>query len=289
MIEIGKFNQLKVIKKTDFGIFLESESGDILVPKKFVPKGTEIGDMLDVFVYTDSEDRVIATTQIPKARVGEFAYLLVKEVTPHGAFLDLGLDKDLLVPFSEQYTKMERNRKYLVRLFLHEETHRITGTTKIERFIEHENIPLRGGQEVNILVIGLTDIGIRVIVDDRYWGLLYKNEVFDKLNIGDRVKGFVKRVRDDGKVDVMLNKGGVESIDEAKTVILEKLKETPNKFLAMNDSTPPEVIRQILHMSKKAFKKAIGGLYRDEVIEIADDGIRLKRVDKRKIVHKFKF
>jgi hypothetical protein len=288
-VEIGRFNHLKVIKKTAFGIFLESDAGDILVPAKHVPEGTEPGDMLDVFVYTDSEDRIIATTQVPKALAGEFAFLRVKEVTPHGAFLDWGLDKDLLVPFSEQHTKMERGRNYLVKLFVHEETGRVTGSTKTEKFIEHENITLRGGEEVSILIIGLTGIGIRVIVNDRYFGLLYKNEVFQKLNIGDRVKGYVKRAREDGKIDVMLTKGGAESIEEAREAILQKLKESPKKFLPMGDSTSPEVIREILHMSKKAFKRAVGGLYKDELIELTTEGIRLKRVDKRKIVHKFKF
>ncbi|MEW6117804.1 MAG: S1-like domain-containing RNA-binding protein [Nitrospirota bacterium] len=288
MLKIGRRHRLKVIRAVDFGVYLDSEAGDILLPRKYVPQGTEVGDILEVFIYKDPENRLIATTLVPKASVGEFAYLKVKEITNVGAFLDWGLEKDLLVPYKEQQQKMAAGRRYIVRIFLDERTDRITGSTKIDRFIERNEIRLREGDAVDLLVYQFTDIGIKVIINDCYFGMLYKNEVFQELHIGDRVKGFVKRIREDKKIDVMLKKGGIEDIEEAKRVILEKL-EAGKRFLPLTDNSPPEEIRAALQMSKKTFKKAIGGLYKEGFIDLREDGIKLKRPDKAKILHKFKF
>lgn len=289
MLEIGQYNQLTVKKETDFGVYLESGEGDILLPKKYVPKGTEIGDRLTVFVYKDSEDRIIATTLAPKATVGDFAYLKVKDTAKAGAFLDWGLEKDLLVPYSEQHRRMKAGEKYIVRIFLDEEKQRIAGTTKFNRFIEQEDIRLSEGESVDLLVYAFTDLGVKVIINNLYWGLLHKNEIYQELSIGEKIKGFVKRIREDKKIDVILTGGGFEDIEVSKKAVVKRLKEAKGGFLPLGDDSLPGLIRAELNMSKKTFKKAIGNLYKEGVIEIKHDGIKLKRVDKRKIVHKFKF
>ncbi|MBI3592305.1 MAG: GntR family transcriptional regulator [Nitrospirae bacterium] len=287
-MDIGKFNRLKVKKEVDFGVYLDSDAGEILLPKRYVPKGTRIGDELDVFVYKDSEDRTIATTLTPKAVVGDFAYLRVKDVNRNGAFLDWGIEKDLLVPYSEQSKKMEAGGKYIVRVFLDERTGRITATTKINRFIEKEDILVCEGEDVDLLVYQFTDLGIKVIINNRYFGVLYRNEVYQKLNIGDRIKGFIKKIREDRKIDVSIKRTGPEDIEASMKLILKELKDRRG-FLPLGDNSPPGLIREMLRMSKRTFKKAIGGLYKEGVIELKEDGIKLKRVDKTRIIHRFKF
>ena len=287
-LEIGRFNELKIKKETTIGVYLDSDAGEILMPRKYVPQEAHAGDNIRVFVYRDSEDRLIATTLTPYAVVGEFACLKVVAITRAGAFLDWGVQKDLLVPYSEQSGKMEVGGKYIVRIFLDERTQRITATAKISRFIENENVDFREGENVSVLVYRITDLGIKVIVNNRYFGMLYKNEVFEKLHIGDQAEAYVKRIRTDGKIDLMLGKAGPADIEEAKIVIIQALKEHKG-FLPLGDNSAPEHIREILHMSKKTFKKAAGGLYKKELIEIKEDGIKLKRVDKAKMMHLFKF
>ncbi len=287
-LEIGRFNELKIIKETTIGVYLDSDAGEILMPRKYVPQGVHVGDSMRVFVYRDSEERLIATTLTPAAVVGEFVCLKVVAISRAGAFLDWGVPKDLLVPYSEQSVKMEVGAKYIVRIFLDERTQRITATTKISRFIEKENVDLNEGENVALLVYRIADLGIKVIVNNRYFGMLYKNEVFEKLHIGDKAEGYVKRIRPDGKIDVMLGKAGPADIEEAKVVIIKTLKEHKG-FLPLGDHSAPEHIREIMHMSKKTFKKAVGGLYKKELIEIKEDGIKLKRVDKARTIHLFKF
>ncbi|MCC6346950.1 MAG: GntR family transcriptional regulator [Nitrospirales bacterium] len=289
MLEIGKYNELTVKKKTDFGFFLDSPEGDILLPRKYVPEGTKIGDPLKVFIYKDSEDRTIATTLTPRATVGEFASLRVKEVTRVGAFLEWGLEKDLLVPYREQAEKMRAGSRYIVYLFLEEQTKRITATSKIGRFIEKEDIRLHEGEEVDLLVYRPTDRGFKVIINNRYFGMLYKNEIFRELAVGDRARGFVKKIREDRRIDAVLTREGFEDIEEVKKQILKKLQESRGGFLPLTDESTPQSIREELDMSKKTFKKAVGSLYRDGVLEIKHDGIKLVRPDKRKILHKFRF
>ncbi|MBF0506015.1 MAG: GntR family transcriptional regulator [Nitrospirae bacterium] len=285
-LEIGKFNELEIVRETPIGLYLDSDAGEILLPRQYVPQGASAGSNVRVFVYKDSEDRLIATTLIPAAVVGEFAYLKVVAISRAGAFLDWGIQKDLLVPYSEQSGKMEVGKKYIVRIFLDERTQRIAATAKIGKFIEEGNTGLRKGQNVSILVYRFTEYGIKVIINDRYFGMLYENEIFDKLHIGDKAEGFVNRIRPDGKIDVMLGKPA--DIAEAKAVILKALKEHRG-FLPLGDHSDPGDIREMLRMSKKTFKKAVGGLYKDEMIEIREDGIKLRRMDKAKMVHLFKF
>lgn len=286
-LEIGKFNDLRVERDTAIGLYLGYPGGEILLPGRYVPKGLSHGDILSVFVYRDSEDRLIATTQKPFAVAGEFAYLKVVAITRAGVFLDWGIQKDLLVPYSEQSGKMEVGRKYVVRIFIDQRTQRIAATAKIGRFMEKENIGLREGESVSLMIYRLTDYGIKVIINNRYFGLLYKGEVFRDLNVGDRAEGHVSRIRPDGKVDVRLGKAGPESIEDAKAAILKTLREHRG-FLPLGDDSSPQDIRDALNISKKSFKKAIGGLYKDELIEIQKDGIKLNR-NKAKMLHLFKF
>ncbi|MBF0559290.1 MAG: GntR family transcriptional regulator [Nitrospirae bacterium] len=287
-LEIGKFNDLTVKKETAIGVYLDSDAGDILLPRKYVPGGAGVGDVVNVFVYCDSEDRLVATTLKPAALVGECAWLKVVALSRAGAFLDWGIQKDLLVPYSEQSVKMEVGNKYIVRIFLDERTQRIAATTKIGRFMEKENTGLREGESASLLIYRFTDYGIKVIINNRCFGLLYENEVFEKLHVGDKVEGHIRRIRPDGKIDVVLGKTGTEGIEDAKVAIMRALKEHRG-FLPMGDFSAPEHIREMLHMSKKTFKKAVGGLYKNELIEIKEDGIKLKKVDKAKMVQNFKF
>jgi predicted RNA-binding protein (virulence factor B family) len=287
-LEIGRFNELKIKRETPIGVYLDSDAGDILLPVKYVPQGVHAGDSIRVFVYRDSEDRLIATTVTPAAVVGEFACLKVVAISGAGAFLDWGIQKDLLVPYNEQSGKMEVGKKYIVRIFLDERTQRIAATEKIGKFIQKENIDLKQGENVSLQVYRFTDYGIKVIINDRYFGLLYKNEVFEELNIGDKAEGYIKWIRPDGKIDVMLGKAGSGDIEEAKAIVVKALKEHRG-FLALGDHSSPEDIREMLHMSKKKFKRAVGSLYKNELIEIKEDGIKLIKVDKAKTVHLFRF
>jgi len=281
---------LKVKKPVDFGVYLESGSGDILLPGKYLPEGTVTGDMLDVFVYRDSEDRIIATNQRPFAVVGEFAYLKVKDVTGIGAFLDWGIEKDLLVPYGELERKMEKGKSYIVRLFLDKRTDRVTASARISKFIEQESIELQEGEPVDLMVCNFTNLGVKVIVNNRYYAMLFKDELFSRPAIGERLKGFVKRIREDKKIDVSLRKGGYEDIIEARELVLSKLREAAGGFLPLHDGSDPEVIRDRLLMSKKTFKKAVGGLYKDGLIALRPDGIKLIRIeDKKRRAASFRF
>lgn len=275
MLQIGKFNELIVKKEVDFGVYLVADDQEILLPKKYVPKETKVGDSLRVFIYTDSEDRLIATTLIPKAIVGEFAYLLVKDTNKYGAFLDWGLEKDLLVPHSEQPQKMQKGKGYLVKVYLDPITERVVATGKTEKNLEKEEINLTEGAEVELLVYGFTERGIKVIVDNKYPGLLYKSDVYQELRIGDKAQGYVRKIREDNKIDVSIRKTGPEEIQEAKNRIFSQLKASGG-FLSLNDKSSPELIKKILHLSKKSFKKGVGGLYKEGIIEITEEGIKLK-------------
>ncbi|WP_018249785.1 CvfB family protein [Orenia marismortui] len=273
-MNIGKYNEGKVVKEVDFGLYLEISGEEILLPKKYIPEGTEIGDILKVFLYKDSEDRLIATTLTPKAEVGDYAYLEVKDVSRIGAFLDWGLEKDLLVPYREQRGKMKKGKKYVVRVYLDQETDRIVATEKFDRFINHNELDVSEGDEVNILIYRYTDLGVEVIIDDKYYGLVYNDDIFKNLKIGQRHKGYIKKVREDNKIDLSLRKIGYGRIEDAKTKILKKLKEKEG-FLALNDKSSPDLIKKVLEMSKGTFKKAIGGLYKEEIINITAEGIKL--------------
>ncbi|OFX89138.1 MAG: GntR family transcriptional regulator [Bacteroidetes bacterium GWF2_33_16] len=276
MIEIGKINTLTVVKFVDFGIYLDGGSkGEILVPKRYVPEEIKVGDPIAVFIYTDSEDRIIGTTEMPFAQVDEFAYMRVTSVNKIGAFLDWGLTKDLLVPFSEQKQDLEEGKSYIVRLFLDKFTDRVAATTKIDKFLNIELPTYQVNDQVNILIHSQTDIGYKAIVDNKFWGVLYENEVFRTLKRGQTLTAFIKKIRDDGKIDLTLEKPGFEKIDDLTDIIIEKLKAN-NGFIGVTDKSSPETIYGMFGTSKKTYKKAIGSLFKRRLIEILEDGIRLK-------------
>ncbi|MDF2674253.1 MAG: hypothetical protein K0R09_2521, partial [Clostridiales bacterium] len=201
MLKIGDYNELEVLKETDFGVYLSSDEEEILLPGKYVPEGLAIGDRINVFIYKDSEDRLIATTITPKAKVGDIAYLEVKDTNRYGAFLDWGLEKDLLVPFAEQKIKMVTGNKYFVKVYFDEESKRVVATSKINRHILREASDLEEGEEVDLLVYKFTELGASVIINNKYLGVVYKNDIFIKLDVSDRLKGYISKIREDGKID----------------------------------------------------------------------------------------
>ncbi len=275
MLEIGKTNNLRIVKEVDFGLYLDGgESGEILIPARYVPKNAKVDEYLDVFIYHDSEDRLIATTETPLAQVDQFAYLKVKQLTQVGAFLEWGLMKDLLVPFREQKYEMFNNTSYLVRVYLDKVSKRIAATTKLDRYIDNVPYDYEEGQEVDLIIWEKTDLGYKVIINEEHTGLLYANEIFTPVHVGMKTKGFIKRLREDEKIDVSLQKQGFVHVDETSQMILEKLK-TRGGFIEANDNTSPESIKHMFGISKKVFKKAIGSLYKERLIIIEDRGIRL--------------
>lgn len=277
MPKIGQYETLEVVKVKSFGAYLNGGAlGEILLPIRYVPQDLQAEDEIRVFLYCDSEDRVIATTDKPFAVVGEYAYLRVKDTNNAGAFLDWGLMKDLFVPFREQGEKMVLGKSYLVKVVYDEKTDRILATSKINTLLKTETEGLKTGQEVKILIAAKTDLGFRVIVNDLYWGVLYKNEVFQQVQVGEALKGYVKTVRDDKRIDVRLQKTGYQQqIPETSDVLLNHLKKANNGFIALTDSSSPEMIYMKLQMSKKNFKKSVGNLYKQRLITIETDGIRL--------------
>jgi len=275
---IGKNVNLEVLRSTEIGLFLDTEERNyngILLPKRYVPSGIEIGDFMDVFIYRDSEDRIIATRLDPYIRVGEFAYLNVNKVESYGAFLDWGLPKDLFVPLSQQRMLMVNDGYYLVYAYLDEQTDRIAATAKVHRYLQNEAEDLEIGQEVELLICDETDLGVRVIVDNKFWGLVFHNEIFQHLEEGQKTIGYVKGIRqEDNKIDITLKKQGMAEVKDARSQIIEVLYDS-NGFLPLNDKSAPEAIYEELEMSKKVFKKAIGNLYKDKMITIKRDGIHL--------------
>jgi uncharacterized protein len=274
MLEIGRYNTLAVKRMSEIGAYLSSDMGDILLPNKYVPEGLKAGDQLEVFIYSDSEDRLIATTLTPKAQVGEFAVLEVNDNSNVGSFLDWGLEKDLLVPFSEQPTPMKKREKYVVRVYL-DRSERIAASAKIGKFLETPAHGLKAGEEVDLLFYQFSDLGAKVIVNRRFGGLVFKNDLFGKYEVGTTATGYVKKIREDGKLDVTLRRGGTTDIAGSKESFLRVLSERGG-FLPVNDKTSPEVIAEMFRMSKKSFKTVIGNLYKAGVIEITKDGVKLR-------------
>ena len=275
MITIGQYYSLEVIKTVDFGFYLDAEDlGEVLLPRKHAPHDLAIGDTIDVFIYLDSEDRAVATTQKPKAKVGEFAYLKALAITEVGAFLDWGLDKDILVPFAEQHRKMEVDHSYLVYLYIDQRDGRIAASSKIDKFLDDDRPHnFRPQQAVNLIIANSTELGFKAIINNSHWGVLYSNDVFQRLSFGQSKKGFIKKIRPDGKIDLSLQ-GGQETRDKyAKIILLYLNKE--NGFAPVHDKSDPQLISKLFGMSKKAYKKAIGGLYKQRIISIEKDGIRL--------------
>lgn len=274
MLEIGRYNQLAVHRISAAGAWLATEAGEILLPLKYVRAALQPGDTLNVFVYRDSDDRLIATTVAPKVQTGQFAVLEVTDVGRFGAFLDWGLDKELLVPFSEQVTPMKTGESYLVGVYL-DNSGRLAASTKIGKFLDTADVPLQVGDEVELQIWEFTDLGAKVIINGRYPGLLFKDELYGKPTLGARLKGYVKKIREDKKIDVTLRKSGSSGIEGCKERVLKTLAVTGG-YLPLGDKSPPGEIDEVLGMSKKAFKKAVGSLYKDGFIELTKDGIRLR-------------
>ncbi|MBR3981284.1 MAG: GntR family transcriptional regulator [Bacteroidales bacterium] len=277
MLQLGKKNTLKVLRSVDFGFYLDAEDYDsVLLPIRYAPKDLKEGDEIEVFIYLDSEDRLIATTEEPFAEVGEFAYLKVKDMSKFGAFLDWGLPKDLFVPYREQKMRMERNKSYWVYIYIDQETDRIAATAKIDRYLDKYNPPYTEGDEVSIQIHSKTELGTKVIVDRLYWGIIYNNEIFEPLNIGDKKIAYIKNIREDLKLDISLSKVGYQNkISDIESTILSALEQNGG-FLPLHDKSNPEEIKAQLAMSKKSFKMAVGGLYKAGKITIEENGIRLK-------------
>lgn len=274
-IELGKFNRLEVVKQVDFGMYLDGgDEGEILLPARYVPEDCRVGDWLNVFLYLDNEERLIATTLTPLVQVGQFACLEVAWVNQYGAFLNWGLMKDLFVPFSEQKMKMEVGRKYVVHAHLDEESYRIVASAKVDRYLSKEQPDYQPGDEVSILIWQKTDLGFKAIVDNRFAGLLYDSEIFRTLRTGDTLPAFIKQVREDGKIDLILQKPGLAKVDDFSKTLLQYIKDNAGRC-GLNDKSPAEEIYDTFGVSKKTFKKAVGDLYKKHLIVLSDDGIAL--------------
>ena len=279
MIELGRYNTLTVVKIVDFGVYLDGgERGEILMPKEYVPANCSPDDEVRAFIYFDSEDRIVATTEVPAVQVGEFGYLKVIAVNRIGAFLDWGLRKDLLVPFREQRDPMVEGKSYLVYAYVDKASDRIVASTKIDKYLDQVFPDYVPGQEVDLLIARKTDLGYAVIVNNLHWGLIYDNEIFQPLKIGRKLRGYIKMVREDEKIDVSLQPLGFAKIEGLAGLILEKLKDYGG-ILDLSDKSDPEEIYRVFGCSKKNFKKALGTLMKQGLIEIGDTEVRLMPED----------
>lgn len=266
---------MTIERSTSVGLFLsEPEGAEVLLPNKYVSEEMAIGDTIRVFVYKDSEDRPVATTQTPLLLRNEFGYLRVRDVNSYGAFLDWGLEKDLFVPFSEQTTKMETGESYIVFLYLDRRTDRLLATARWRQNLDNNRLLVKEGDEVDLLVAERTDLGYNVIINHYHLGLIYYSDVFRRITVGSRLKGYVKLIREDNKIDVSLEKAGYGRIEAHAAEIYETLKANDG-FLPLTDKSSPEEIENRLEMSKKNFKKAVGGLYKQGLITLEENGIRL--------------
>ena len=277
MIQLGDYNTLYATRATEHGMYLtdEEKTEEILLPTKYIPDGVNPGDKLKVFLYKDSEDRPIATTLEPTLTLNNYALLNVKSITGFGAFMDWGLPKDLLVPFSEQPRKLKEGDSAVVLLYLDSGTNRLVGTTNIKSYLNQYDIQIEEGDEVDIMVFDISDLGVQVIVNEEYLGLIYHSEIFQPIEVGDKLKAYVKKIRDDKKMDISLQKSGFEHVDTNIVKILDYLKANDN-FMPFNDKSTPKEIEEAFQISKKVFKKAIGALYKQRIISMEEDGIYLK-------------
>jgi predicted RNA-binding protein (virulence factor B family) len=273
-IKLGKTQKLSIDHLVDFGCYLDGKNlGEILLPIRYMPENATIGDLVEVFLYTDSEDRIIATTEKPLIEVGDFAALEVVAVNNYGAFCNWGLTKDLFVPFIEQQQKMEVGRIYVVFAYIDTESQRIAGSTRLNQFMPIAPPNYKYGEEVNIIITNKTPLGYKAIINKQHWGLLYENQIFEKIKIGDQRKAYIAKNREDDKIDLSLTKLGFKSIDEVSDKILKALQQ--EEFIGLNDDSSADEIRETFGISKKAFKKAIGVLYKQQLIDIEEHGIRL--------------
>ena len=275
MMEIGKYNKLRIVKDLDFGVYLDGGNDlEILLPARYVPKNVKPGDEVEVFIYHDNEGRLIATTARPKAIVGEFKFMEVKAVNSVGAFLDWGIMKDLMVPFKEQKRAMQEGNWYLVYVRLDHVTERIMASARIDKFLNNIPLEYKINEQVNILIADETDIGYKVIINNSHWGLIYHSEVFQRLERGEEMKAYIKEIREDEKIDISLTPVGYIKVEGIAGVILQAL-ELQGGFIGVHDKSDPSLIHSLFRCSKKSFKQAVGALYRQKRITIENDGIRL--------------
>ena len=274
-VKLGDYNTLTVIKEVDFGLYLDGkDEGEILLPTRYVPADVKVGDELRVFIYLDQDERLIATTEHPIVKVGEFGYLRVAWVNQFGAFLDWGLMKDLFCPFSEQKRKMEIGSYHMVHVHIDEESYRIMASAKVERYLSSDRPAYQHNDAVDLLVWQKTDLGYKVIIDNNYQGLVYSNQIFRPIHIGAHERGYIDRIRPDGKLDVMLQPSGRQQTTEFSDVLTDYLI-AHGGSCPYGDGTSPETIREVFGVSKKAFKRALGDLYKRRVISMDEDGIHL--------------
>lgn len=281
-VKIGDYNTLKVkeLAKREgvgevFGLYLEGgKEGDILMPQKYVPEGTKPGDMVDVFVYLDQEERAVATTEKPLAKVGDFTYLECSWVNEYGAFLNWGVTKDLFCPFHEQKKKMEIGESYIVYIYIDEESYRLVASAKVEHFFNDEHAHYKHGDPVDLLIWQKTELGFKVIIDNQYPGLLYEDQIFQYIHTGDRLKGYISRVRADGKIDVALQQTGLRRINSFSDELLQYLKDHDG-VCDLGDKSEADDIYQRFHVSKKVYKKAVGDLYKKKLITVSPLSIKL--------------
>ncbi len=274
MIKVGEYNVLKVLREVDFGFYLDDGFEGILLPKRFVPEGLAVGDEIKVFVYHDSEGRMIATTQHPKGVVGEIVKLKAVTVTNQGAFLDWGLMKDIFVPKSKQLGGMLQGAEYLVKIYIDEQTGRVAATEKIEPFLSNESLTVKENEAVDLTVYRRTDIGYLVIINNIHTGVLHFNEIYQSIGVGDKMKGFIKTIRPENKIDVFVGKQGYERVEDEAEKIMRLLNEN-NGYLPYHDKSSPDEIYDFFGMSKKAFKMAVGSLFKQQKITLTKTGIKL--------------
>lgn len=275
-VEIGKYNTLSVIAVTNSGVYLDGgDLGEILLPNRYVPSECKVGNSLNVFIYLDSAERLVATTEKVLGQVGEFVSLKVVQVNKMGAFLNWGLPKDLLVPYNQQHTKMEVGKYYLVRIFLDQRTERIAASSKLDKFIDIWPAEYQQGEKVKLTIGGKTDLGFKAIVNDLHWGLLYDNEIFQPLRIGKKIDGYIKQVREDGRLDLILTRGSKNKVNNFADKLLETMQQNDG-FLPLHDKSAPELIQRTLGVSKKTFKATVGNLMKNGKLVIEAKGIRLK-------------
>jgi uncharacterized protein len=276
MLQLGKFQELTILRETDPGLFLgDTEENEVLLPHRYKPEEYKIGDTIEVFLYLDNEERPIATTDKPFISLNEFAYLHCSAVTKYGAFMDWGLVKQLFVPFKEQARPMKKGKWYIVYLYLDEQTNRLVGSSKTKKFLSNESIDIAKYDEVDILVSHITEAGANAIINGKFKGLIYLVDIFEDIRTGDKMKAFVKKVRPDKKIDLVLHAEGYKGIEPNASYLMDELK-AAGGFLPFHDKTDPETIKNELGLSKKSFKRAIGSLYKDKQIVITKEGIEMK-------------
>lgn len=278
MIKLGTLNTLQILRQVDFGMYLDGgEIGDILLPQRYVPKDVKVGDSIEVFLYLDSEERLVATTEKPLVQVNQFAFLEVKWINQYGAFLDWGLMKDLFCPFREQKMRMQQGRSYIVYCYIDTLTSRIVASAKVEKFLSKEMPQYSQGEEVQVLIQQKTDLGFKAIVDGKFSGLIYQNELFRDIHTGDRMIGYVKTVREDGKLDITLQTTGKRHVEDFSIQLFRYIQNCDEHFCPFHDKSPAEDIYNEFQVSKKTFKKAVGDLYKRNLISLHDDGLHLTK------------